>query len=168
MILILVLALALSYGVIDYNEGGVIIAVVVINVPIDFYQEFKAEQKIDSLRALSFPSTAVLRDGFIETVPSAEVVPGDIVQVKTGDAIPADIRLIELMNLEYDEKILTGEAVPVAKDIKFDAAGMSELSASIGDRLNMLYSSATVIKGRGRGVVVFTGVSLTPIHPNQH
>ena len=171
MILVLVLAMALSYGVTDYIEGGVITAVIVINVLIGFYQEFKAEQKMDSLRALSSPSAAVLRDGIIETVPSAEVVPGDIVQVKTGDTVPADVRLIESMNLECDEKILTGEAVPVAKDSKFDAAGMSELSAGVGDRLNMLYSSATVTKGRGRGVVVFTGVSLTPVQPrppNQH
>ncbi|KAI4089355.1 MAG: hypothetical protein LQ339_008561 [Xanthoria mediterranea] len=158
MILVLVLAMALSYGVTDYIEGGVITAVIILNVAIGFYQEFQAEKKMDSLRALSSPSAAVLRDGHIETIPSAEVVPGDIVQVKTGDTIPADLRLIEAMNLECDEKILTGEAIPVAKDLKIDLSGNNELETGVGDRLNMAYSSSTVTKGRGRGVVVFTGM----------
>ncbi|KAL8724344.1 MAG: hypothetical protein Q9166_008009 [cf. Caloplaca sp. 2 TL-2023] len=159
MILVLVLAMALSYGVTDYIEGGVITAVIVLNVVIGFYQEFQAEKKMDSLRALSSPSAAVLRDGHIETIPSAEVVPGDIVQVKTGDTIPADLRLIEAMNLECDEKILTGEAVPVAKDLKVDFSNNNELETGVGDRLNMAYSSSTVTKGRGKGIVVFTGMS---------
>lgn len=90
--------------------------------------------------------------------PSAEVVPGDVIQIKTGDTIPADLRVIEAMNLECDEKILTGEAMPVAKDAKFDASGMDELSTGMGDRLNMLYSSTTVTKGRGTGIVVFTAM----------
>ncbi|KAL8914968.1 MAG: hypothetical protein Q9171_000595 [Xanthocarpia ochracea] len=158
MILVLVLAMALSYGVSDYIEGGVITAVILLNVAIGFYQEFQAEKKMDSLRALSSPSAAVLRDGHIETIPSGEVVPGDIVQVKTGDTIPADLRLIEVMNLECDEKILTGEAVPVAKDLKVDLLNNNELETGIGDRLNMAYSSSTVTKGRGKGIVVFTGM----------
>ncbi|KAL9002647.1 MAG: hypothetical protein Q9180_009956, partial [Flavoplaca navasiana] len=112
----------------------------------------------DSLRALSSPSAAVLRDGHIETIPSGEVVPGDIVHIKTGDTVPADLRLIEAMNLECDEKILTGEAVPVAKDLKVDFSDNNELETGIGDRLNMAYSSSTVTKGRGTGVVVFTGM----------
>ena len=158
MILVLVLAMALSYGVTDYIEGGVITAVIVLNVLIGFYQEFKAEKKMDSLRALSSPSAAVLREGKMGTIPSPEVAPGDIVEIKTGDTIPADLRLFEAMNLECDEKILTGEALPVAKDVKFDSSGMDEISTGAGDRLNMVYSSSTVTKGRGKGVVVFTGM----------
>ncbi|KAL8850311.1 MAG: hypothetical protein Q9221_004726 [Calogaya cf. arnoldii] len=158
MILVLVLAMALSYGVTDYIEGGVITAVIILNVAIGFYQEFQAEKKMDSLRALSSPSAAVLRDGHIETIPSGGVVPGDIVQVKTGDTIPADLRLIDAMNLECDEKILTGEAVPVAKDLKIDFSSNNELETGVGDRLNMAYSSSTVTKGRGKGIVVFTGM----------
>lgn len=150
--------MALSYGVSDYIEGGVITAVIVLNVVIGFYQEFQAEKKMDSLRSLSSPSAAVLRDGHIETVPSAEVVPGDIVQIKTGDTVPADLRLFESMNLECDEKILTGEAIPVAKDVKLDFSNQDELSTGVGDRLNMAYSSSTVTKGRGRGIVVYTGM----------
>ncbi|KAL8932589.1 MAG: hypothetical protein Q9216_006768, partial [Gyalolechia sp. 2 TL-2023] len=158
MILVLVLAMALSYGVTDYIEGGVITAVIVLNVAIGFYQEFQAEKKMDSLRALSSPSAAVMRDGHIVTIPSGEVVPGDIVQIKTGDTIPADLRLIEAMNLECDEKILTGEAIPVAKDIQIDFSASTEFDTGVGDRLNMAYSSSTVTKGRGKGIVVFTGM----------
>lgn len=150
--------MALSYGVTDYIEGGVITAVIVLNVAIGFYQEFQAEKKMDSLRALSSPSAAVLRDGHIETVPSGEVVPGDIVQIKTGDTVPADLRLFDAMNLECDEKILTGEAIPVAKTIDLDVTDSDETSVGVGDRLNMAYSSSTVTSGRGMGVVVFTGM----------
>ncbi|OCL02738.1 Na+-exporting ATPase [Glonium stellatum] len=158
MILVLLLAMALSYGVTDYIEGGVITAVIFLNVLIGFYQEFQAEKKMDSLRALSSPTATVLRSGNIEAIPSAEVVPGDIVIIKTGDTVPADLRIFESMNLECDEKILTGEAMPVAKDPKIDFSSSNELECGVGDRLNMAYSSSTVTKGRGRGVVVFTGM----------
>jgi Na+-exporting ATPase len=150
--------MALSYGVTDFIEGGVISAVIILNVAIGFYQEFQAEKKMDSLRSLSSPSASVLRDGVIETVPSAEIVPGEIVQIKTGDTIPADLRLVDAMNLECDEKILTGEAIPVAKDVNIDFSTNDELSTGLGDRMNMAYSSSTVSKGRGRGIVVFTGM----------
>lgn len=150
--------MALAYGVSDYIEGGVITAVIVANVLIGFYQEFQAEKKMDSLRSLSSPSATVIRNGQTTTIPSGEVVPGDIVQIKTGDTVPADIRIFECMNLECDEKILTGEAIPVAKEADFDTIGKNELSTGVGDRVNMAYSSSTVTKGRGRGIVVFTGM----------
>ena len=105
--------MALSYGVSDYVEGGIITAVIVLNVLIGFYQEYQAEKKMDSLRALSSPTANVLRGGHIVVVPSAEVVPGDIVLINTGDTVPADLRLFETMNLECDEKILTGEGMAV-------------------------------------------------------
>lgn len=150
--------MALSYGVSDYIEGGVITAVIILNVSIGFYQEFQAEKKMDSLRSLSSPSASVLREGQIEVVPSSEVVPGDIVQIKNGDTVPADLRLFDTMNLECDEKILTGEAIPVAKDANTTFANQDETTVGVGDRLNMAYSSATVTKGRGSGIVVFTGM----------
>ncbi|EON66813.1 hypothetical protein W97_06215 [Coniosporium apollinis CBS 100218] len=158
MILVLVLAMALSYGVQDWVEGGVITAVIILNISIGFYQEFQAEKKMDSLRALSSPTATVLRGGNIDSIASAEVVPGDVVLFKTGDTIPADVRLFESMNLECDEKILTGEAQPVAKIPDQDFSGHNELETGVGDRLNMVYSSTTVTKGRGRGICVFTGM----------
>ncbi|KAK5087863.1 potassium/sodium eff [Lithohypha guttulata] len=155
MILVLVLAMALSYGVEDFIEGGVITAVIVLNISIGFYQEFQAEKKMDALRSLSAPSADVVRDGNQTTIPSREVVPGDIVSIKTGDTVPADLRLFDVMNLECDEAILTGEALPVAKEVQ--SAEREDLG--LGDRLNIAYSSSTVTKGRGRGVVVYTGMS---------
>src|ERR1700742_1541644 len=152
--------MALSYGVTDYIEGGVITAVIVLNVLIGFYQEFQAEKKMDALRSLSSPSAAVVRGGNEMTIPSAEVVPGDIVSIKTGDTVPADLRMFEVMNLECDEAILTGEALPVAKEVEFEAKhGTAKEDLGLGDRLNIAYSSSTVTKGRGRGIVVFTGMS---------
>lgn len=166
MVLVLVLAMALAYGVSDYIEGGVITAVIVGNIVIGFYQEYRAEQKMDALRSLSSPSAMVIRNGQVDTIPSPEVVPGDIVLIKTGDTVPADLRLVDGMNLECDEKILTGEAIPVAKDAAFDpkpSAGEgpsanAETHIGVGDRLNMVYSSSTVTKGRGKGIVVYTGM----------
>ncbi|KIW19646.1 potassium/sodium efflux P-type ATPase, fungal-type [Exophiala spinifera] len=160
MILVLVLAMALSYGVEDWVEGAVITAVIVLNVLIGFYQEFQAEKKMDALRSLSSPSAAVVRDGTEMTIPSGEVVPGDIVSIKTGDTVPADLRMFEVMNLECDEAILTGEALPVAKEVDFEAKhGAAKEDLGLGDRLNIAYSSSTVTKGRGRGIVVYTGMS---------
>lgn len=157
---VLVLAMALSYGVEDFVEGAVITAVIVLNVLIGFYQEFQAEKKMDALRSLSSPSAAVVRGGNEMTIPSAEVVPGDIVSIKTGDTVPADLRMFEVMNLECDEAILTGEALPVAKEVDFEVKqGVAKEDLGLGDRLNIAYSSSTVTKGRGRGIVVYTGMS---------
>jgi P-type Na+/K+ transporter len=151
--------MALSYGVTDYIEGGVITAVIALNVIIGFYQEFQAEKKMDALRSLSSPSATVFRDGNETTIPSAEVVPGDIVSIKTGDTVPADLRLFEAMNLECDEAILTGEALPVAKAVEFETKQGNKENCGLGDRLNIAYSSSVVTKGRGRGIVVYTGMS---------
>jgi P-type Na+/K+ transporter len=151
--------MALSYGVTDFIEGGVITAVIVLNVLIGFYQEFQAEKKMDALRSLSSPSASVIRDGNEMTISSGEVVPGDIVSIKTGDTVPADLRLFDVMNLECDEAILTGEALPVAKEVDFEAKHGKKEDCGLGDRLNIAYSSSTVTKGRGQGIVIYTGMS---------
>ncbi|KAL2139709.1 hypothetical protein VTI28DRAFT_4842 [Corynascus sepedonium] len=165
MILVLFFAMALSFGVSDYIEGGVLAAVIVLNVSIGFYQEYGAEKKMDALRALSSPSANVLRDGKAIVIPNAQVVPGDIVTLKMGDTVPADVRLFEAMNLTCDESSLTGEAIPVEKQTKNDIVvpgtekpAESEDEVGIADRINMAYATTTVQKGRGRGIVVATGM----------
>jgi P-type Na+/K+ transporter len=146
--------MALSFGVQDWLEGGVITAVIMLNLVIGFVQEYRAEQTMESLRSLSSPTAAVLRDGNIHPIPSGNVVPGDIVELKTGDTVPADLRLIEVMNLEADEALLTGEALPVAKNS--ETSDTEDLG--VGDRKNIAYSSSVVTKGRARGIVISTGM----------
>lgn len=114
-----------------------------------------SEQTMDSLRSLSSPTAAVLRDGIIDHIPSKTVVPGDIVELKTGDVVPADLRLFDVMNFETDEALLTGESLPVMKDPLLDLNG----ETGVGDRINMAFSSSTVTKGRARGIVTGTGMA---------
>ncbi|GAW10962.1 hypothetical protein ANO14919_003000 [Xylariales sp. No.14919] len=154
MILVLFFALALSFAVGDYIEGGVLAAVIVLNVSIGFFQEYGAEKKMDALRALSSPSAMVLRDGRTEVIANAEVVPGDVVILKMGDTIPADVRLFEAMNLAADEQSLTGESLPVEKTVD----PLKDTDLGIGDRINIAYGTTTVQKGRGRGIVISTGM----------
>ncbi|KAK6519307.1 Na+ ATPase [Arthrobotrys megalospora] len=155
MTLVLILAMAVSLGIESWIEGGVVAAVIVLNIVVGFMQEFQAEKTMDSLRSLSSPTASTVRDGKILTVPTAEVVPGDMVELKTGDTIPADIRLIESVNFETDEALLTGESLPVRKD----AEATFPDDTGPGDRLNVAYSSSTVTKGRARGIVFATGMS---------
>ncbi|KAI0536480.1 ATPase [Xylaria digitata] len=154
MILVLFFALALSFAVGDYVEGGVLAAVIVLNVSIGFFQEYGAEKKMDALRALSSPSAMVLRNGRTEVIANAEVVPGDVVILKMGDTIPADVRLFEAMNLAADEQSLTGESLPVEKTVD----SLKDTELGIGDRINIAYGTTTVQKGRGRGIVISTGM----------
>ncbi|KAK4644080.1 potassium/sodium eff [Podospora bellae-mahoneyi] len=165
MILVLFFAMALSFGVGDYIEGGVLAAVIVLNVSIGFYQEYGAEKKMDALRALSSPSANVLRDGKMQVIPNAEVVPGDIIALKMGDTVPADMRMFEAMNLQCDESSLTGEAMPIEKitttEIYVEGGeklAQDEGEVGIGDRINIAYATTVVQKGRGRGIVICTGM----------
>ncbi|KAG6003477.1 hypothetical protein E4U21_002013 [Claviceps maximensis] len=165
MIIVLALAMALSFGIKDYIEGGVLVFVIVLNVTIGFWQEYRAEKRMDALRALSSPSAMVLRDGKTQVISNPDVVPGDIVLLKMGDTVPADLRMFEAMNLACEEGQLTGESVPVEKttDNEILAPGsekpaMSEEEVGIGDRINMAYATTVVRKGRGRGIVIATGM----------
>ncbi|GKU06508.1 potassium sodium efflux p-type fungal-type [Fusarium langsethiae] len=166
MIIVLAFAMALSFGIKDYIEGGVLVFVIVLNVTIGFWQEYRAEKRMDALRALSSPSAMVLRDGKTQVISNPEVVPGDIVLLKMGDTVPADLRLFEAMNLACEEGQLTGESIPVEKitDNNITAPGTEKLVQSedeigIGDRVNMAYATTVVRKGRGRGIVTSTGMS---------
>ncbi|KAL4256011.1 hypothetical protein AB1N83_012498, partial [Pleurotus pulmonarius] len=171
--LVLVAALALSFGVKDFIEGGVIAALIVLNTVVGFIQEYRAEKTMESLRQLSSPSAVVVRDGERMTVPAKNVVPGDLVSIKAGDSIPADVsktpsapflcvlnglqlRLISVTDLEVAEQLLTGESLPVPKVT--DAFPPTDADIPIGDRTNLCYSSTIVAKGRGTGVVIGTGM----------
>ena len=158
--------MAVSFGVSDYIEGGVLAFVIALNVSIGFFQEYGAEKKMDALRALSAPSASVVRDGKMMVIPNAEVMPGDIVVLKMGDTVPADLRLFEAMNLNCDEQSLTGEAIPIEKSVLADIlvpgtdrAAQSEDEVGIGDRVNIAHATTVVRKGRGRGVVIATGMA---------
>ncbi|EGP89777.1 Na(+)/Li(+)-exporting P-type ATPase [Zymoseptoria tritici IPO323] len=155
MTLVLIMAMAVSFAIGSYIEGGVITAVILLNIVVGFFQEFQAEKTMDSLKSLSSPTAQAVRAGENITVPTMEIVPGDMVELKTGDTIPADLRLIEAVNFETDEALLTGESLPVRKDPEL----VLEDDTGPGDRLNVAYSSSTVTKGRARGVVFATGLS---------
>jgi Na+-exporting ATPase len=166
MILVLAFAMGLSFGIKDYIEGGVLVFVIVLNVTIGFWQEFRAEKRMDALRALSSPSAMVLRDGKTQVISNPDVVPGDIVLLKMGDTVPADMRMFEAMNLACEEGQLTGESIPVEKvtengltSHESEKPVESESELGIGDRINMAYATTVVRKGRGRGIVTATGMT---------
>ncbi|KAL9115891.1 MAG: hypothetical protein Q9227_000259 [Pyrenula ochraceoflavens] len=154
MMLVLLISMIVSFAIQSWIEGGVIAAVFFMNIVIGFVQEFKAEKTMDSIRSLSSPTANVVRDGKTINIPTAEVVPGDMVELKTGDTVPADIRLIEAINFETDEALLTGESLPVQKDDEM----VFDHDTGPGDRLNIAFSSSTITKGRGRGIVFATGM----------
>ncbi|KAK1218586.1 P-type ATPase [Marasmius sp. AFHP31] len=154
MTLVLILGMAVSFGIKSWIEGGVVAAIILLNIVVGFWQEFNAEKTMDSLRSLSSPTASAVRDGKTITVPTVEIVPGDMVEMKTGDTVPADVRLIEAVNFETDEALLTGESLPVLKD----AEAVFNDDTGPGDRLNVAFSSSTVTKGRARGVVYATGM----------
>ncbi|KAJ5968861.1 hypothetical protein N7501_005109 [Penicillium viridicatum] len=154
MMLVLILAMAVSFGIQSWIEGGVIAGIIGLNIVVGFFQEYAAEKTMSSLRSLTTPSGTVSRDGSTAIIPAIEIVPGDIVEVKTGEMIPADLRLIEVVNFETDEALLTGESLPVQKD----SEATFEEDTGPGDRLNIAYSSSTVTRGRARGIAIATGM----------
>lgn len=155
MVVVLLICMAISFGIKDWIAGGVIGGVFFLNVAVGFIQEFSAEKTMAALRSLSSPTARVIRDGDDQTIPSLNVVPGDLVVAKVGDTIPADLRLVSSMNFETDEALLTGESLPVAKDHKT----VVDFDSPVGDRINMAFSSSVVSKGRAVGIVVATGMS---------
>ena len=157
MIIVLLIAAAIS-GVTGYMNGEgitdalIILVILVANAIIGMVQESKAERSLDALERMAAPRSKVVRDGERRIIESRELVPGDIVEIETGDSIPADLRLTEAINLKVQEAALTGESVPVEKSTE-----SIEGDASIGDRVNMAFASCSVTYGRGRGIVVATG-----------
>ena len=160
MIIVLIVAAVVS-GVVGVAEGEgitdtiIILIVVILNAIIGVVQENKAEKSLEALQKLSAHASKVLRNGKVEVVQSKELVPGDVVVLDTGDYVPADLRIIESVNLKSQEASLTGESVPVDKNDEV----IADEKVGIGDRANMLFSSSLITYGRGKGVVVETGMN---------
>ena len=163
MIIILLVAAAIS-GVLAVTQGEsfadviIILAVVVVNAVLGVYQENKAEKAIEALQEMSAATSKVLRDGKLVTIHSEELVPGDVILLEAGDAIPADGRLLTSASLKIEEAALTGESVPVLKFI--DAINLVDETkdVTLGDRKNMVYMGSTVVYGRGTAVITATGM----------
>lgn len=157
MVLVLIISMIIAFAIRDWILGGVIGGVVGLNVFVGFIQEYKAEKTMGSLKLLLSALARVMRDGAEQNVDAVSVVVGDIVFIKVGDTVPADLRLFDALNLETDEALLTGESLPVAKDPTMIYSD-SLVPVPVGDRLNMAYSLSVVSKGRGWGIVVATGL----------
>jgi len=156
MIIILIIAAIVSAVVGgEITDAAIILVVVLVNAIIGVAQENKAEKSLEALQKLSSHSAKVLRNGKLEVVASRELVPGDVVIMETGDYVPADLRIVEAVNLKSQEASLTGESVPVEKH----AAKIDDEKTGIGDRENMLFSSSLITYGRGKGIVVETGMT---------
>ncbi len=159
-IIVLIIAAIVS-GIVGVAEGEgvtdtiIIMIVVLLNAVIGVSQEARAEKSLEALQKLTDHASKVLRNGEITVIPAKELVPGDILVLDTGDYIPADLRLVEAINLKSQESSLTGESVPVEKNTnKIDGTEIG-----VGDRLNMLFSSSLITYGRGKAIVVETGMT---------
>ncbi len=151
----LISAITSAYAHESFADVIIILIVVIINAVLGVYQESKAEQAIAALKELSAAHSRVLRGGKLVTVPSEELVAGDVLVLEAGDAVPADARVLESASLRAEEAALTGESVPVAKSPDaLTAAG----DIGLGDRSNMLYLGSSIVYGRGRAVVTETGM----------
>lgn len=154
MVLILIVAVNLSLILGEIVESIVILVIVILNATIGILQERKAQSSLEALKNMSAPTAIVLRDNEETLINTSDLVVGDIVFLEDGSIVPADIRLIQSYNLQSQESSLTGESLPVTKDHDV----ILEEECSIGDRVNMVYSSSIITYGRGVGVVVATGM----------
>jgi len=154
IVIVLVVAALAAALLGDYIEAAAILAIVVLNAILGVVQERKAEEALAALRRLAAPDALVLREGRRQTCPARELVPGDVVFLEAGNFIPADLRLIETVNLRIEEAALTGESVPVTKDAHL----VLTQDMALGDRRNTAFSGTVVSYGRGSGVVVSTGM----------
>ena len=154
LIVILLIATLLSAFLGHGIEAVAIAVIVLFAVLLGFVQEFRAEKAIEALRQMAAPTATVLRDGEEVELPARDVVPGDVTFLRAGDKIPADVRLLEAINLQVEEAALTGESVPVEKQV----APIAGNDLALGDRRNMGYAGTVATYGRGRAVVVATGM----------
>ena len=153
MVLILIGATLISGMLGEYADAITIFAIVTLNAILGFFQEYKAEKSIQALKRMASPEANVVREGTEESISSELLVPGDIVLLEAGAKIPADLRLLETLQLEVEESALTGESVPVKKDAQ-QVPGKSDLAG----QHNMAFLGTSVTRGRGKGIVVGTGM----------
>jgi len=154
LVVILLVAAVVSAALGEWADAVAILAIVVVNAVIGFLQEDKAARSLESLRRMSAPQARVVRDGTLIVIPAADLVPGDVIELEAGDHVPADVRLLESFALRAQESALTGESVPVDKD----ASAVLEPATPLADRRNMSYRGTVVAAGKGKGVVVATGM----------
>jgi P-type Ca2+ transporter type 2C len=155
LILVLLGATALSAFLGHGVEAVAITVIVLFAVFLGFVQEYRAERAIEALRRMAAPSATVLRDGEETEVPARDLVPGDVVVLRAGNRVPGDARLIEAVNLQIQEAALTGESVPVEKHV----APLSNPELALGDRKNMAYAGTVATYGRGRAMIIATGMT---------
>lgn len=154
MVVILLVAAVLSAVLGDFQDAGMILAIIVFFVTLGVFQEYRAEKAIAALKQLAVPSVRVRRAGQVSQLPAPELVPGDIVLLEAGDQVPADARLLQAYAMQVQEAALTGESAAVEKR----AEALDDPEAGIGDRSNMLYLGTALTYGRGEAVVVNTGM----------
>lgn len=154
MIIILIVASLISFFLGEAVDAMIIMAIVILNAVMGVVQENKAEQALSALKEMSAPTAKVIRDGKEIVIPSAEVVPFDVLLLEAGDMVAADLRLLKTSSAQIQESSLTGESVPVDKN----ADWIAEEQSAIGDRINMAYASSMVTYGRATGLVVGTGM----------
>ncbi len=154
IVILLIVASVISALLGDWIEAAVIMLIVVLNAILGVVQESRAEEALAALKKMAAPECQVLRNGQRVNVPASELVPGDVVFLEAGNFVPADMRLIEAVNLRVEEAALTGELVPVQKN----AALLLDKDASLGDRKNTVFMGTVINYGRGRGIVVSTGM----------
>ena len=151
MIVILAIAAFISAGLHEWVDTGVIVAAIVVNTAIGFFQELKASRALEHLQALVQPHAFVVRDGKEVFLTAKEIIPGDVLVLKTGDSITADARLIESIDLQVNEASLTGESVPISKSLEPNNRG-----TVLAERTCMVFAGTAIVGGRGRAVVAAT------------
>jgi Ca2+-transporting ATPase len=154
MILVLIAAALISGIIGELSDTIAIVIIVVLNAIIGFIQEYRAEKAMEALKMMAAPAATVIRGGIPANIPASQLVPGDIVILEAGKIVPADIRLMELAQLKVEEAPLTGESIPVEKHVRV----LHDAFIPLGDRKNMVYKGTTISYGRGKGIVVATGM----------
>lgn len=154
LVVVLIAASGVSMLIGELLDAVVIMAIVFINAILGFVQEYRAEQAVEALRKMASPTATVVRDGRQVEIPATEVVPGDVLVLSTGDKVAADARIIDALNLQTDEALLTGESLPVTKQASACAADVP-----LADRTSMVFMGTHVTQGRGRAIVTATGMA---------